>query len=190
MKKISDLSCVILCGGQSKRMGQDKALLAFSKQKSLSYYQYSRLEPYFDTCYLSAKTNKFDFEAKIIQDNFTDYSPLLALKNILETTKKATFIICVDTPFVSLNSIFKLYENLKTNDAIIARAKRTHYLCGIYSPKILPFINKNLELNNHAIRKSLELASVKYQDFVNEEEFMNVNTKEEYKKSLEFLEKI
>jgi len=189
MKKMIGLSCVILCGGQSKRMGQDKALLEFDKQGTLSHYQYSKLKACFDTCYLSAKTNKFDFDAKIILDNFDDYSPLLALKNILETTKKPTFIICVDTPFVSLDTICKLYENLGNLDAIIAKAKRTHYLCGIYSPKILPFISKNLKLNNHAIRKSLELASVKYQDFANEEEFMNVNTKEEYKKSLEVLEK-
>jgi molybdenum cofactor guanylyltransferase len=56
-----EISCVILCGGKSSRMGEDKSLLPFSSSNSLTQYQYERLKPYFKNIYLSSKINKFDF---------------------------------------------------------------------------------------------------------------------------------
>jgi len=37
-----EMPLVILCGGKSSRMKEDKALLSFASSTSLSHYQYSR----------------------------------------------------------------------------------------------------------------------------------------------------
>lgn len=55
------IPCVILCGGKSSRMGEDKALLPFASSNSLTQYQYDRLESYFKNIYISSKIDKFSF---------------------------------------------------------------------------------------------------------------------------------
>jgi len=42
-----DIPCVILCGGKSSRMGEDKALLPFGEYSTLVQYQYERLQSVF-----------------------------------------------------------------------------------------------------------------------------------------------
>jgi len=56
-----EIPCVILSGGKSSRMGEDKSLLPFSTSNTLIEYQYKRLKPYFKDIYISSKIDKFDF---------------------------------------------------------------------------------------------------------------------------------
>jgi molybdopterin-guanine dinucleotide biosynthesis protein A len=42
-----EIPCVILSGGKSSRMGEDKSLLPFSSSNSLIEFQFNRLKPYF-----------------------------------------------------------------------------------------------------------------------------------------------
>ena len=51
-----EIPCVILSGGKSSRMGEDKSLLPFSSSNTLIQYQYERLKPYFKEIYISSKT--------------------------------------------------------------------------------------------------------------------------------------
>ena len=100
-----EIPCVILSGGKSSRMGEDKSLLPFSSSNSLIEFQFNRLKPYFKDIYISSKNDKFDFlkdKSKLILDKNQDiYSPILALQTILEKFDKV-FIITVDTPFVKI----------------------------------------------------------------------------------------
>ncbi|WP_228135503.1 NTP transferase domain-containing protein [Halarcobacter anaerophilus] len=82
-----EIPCVILCGGKSSRMGEDKALLPFSNSDTLSQYQYEKYKPFFKKVYISSKTNKFDFDANLILDKSNIYSPIVALKSIFESLK-------------------------------------------------------------------------------------------------------
>ena len=101
------IPCVILSGGKSSRMGEDKSLLPFSSSNSLIEFQFNRLKPYFKDIYISSKNDKFDFlkdKSKLILDKNQDiYSPILALQTILEKFDKV-FIITVDTPLIKISS--------------------------------------------------------------------------------------
>ena len=59
-------TAVILAGGKSSRMKQDKALLPFGDTNSLAEFQYRRLSKIFSKVYISSKNNKFDFDVNII----------------------------------------------------------------------------------------------------------------------------
>ena len=59
-----EITCVILSGGKSSRMGEDKSLLPFSSSQTLIQYQYDRLKPYFKNIYISSKVDKFNFLEK------------------------------------------------------------------------------------------------------------------------------
>ncbi|NCB12260.1 MAG: molybdenum cofactor guanylyltransferase, partial [Erysipelotrichia bacterium] len=51
-----DMPCVILCGGKSSRMKEDKTLLPFFNSNSLAQFQYDRLKLHFQNIYISSKT--------------------------------------------------------------------------------------------------------------------------------------
>ena len=52
-------TCVILAGGKSSRMGQDKTLLPFGGFVTLTHYQVAKFSKVFDEVFVSSKFEKF-----------------------------------------------------------------------------------------------------------------------------------
>jgi molybdopterin-guanine dinucleotide biosynthesis protein A len=150
-----EITCVILCGGKSSRMGEDKSLLPFSFSNSLTQYQFDRLKPYFKNIYLSSKTDKFDFISAnelILDENKDIFSPILALNTIFDKLKnQKVFIITVDTPLVSIESISKLIDESKDVDICVAQTEKIHNLCGVFSSNISSTIKNMIENDIHKI---------------------------------------
>lgn len=183
-----DIPCVILCGGRSSRMGEDKSLLPFASYSTLVEYQYERLKPYFNTIYLSSKVNKFDFldnDDNIIFDDDGVFSPMVALKTILKTIKSdSVFILTVDTPFVKPESIKQLFETSINQEITVAKTKRLHNLCGVFNKSVLYKIEELLSKDIHKIGYLLKESRTKEIEFFDENEFLNLNNQEEYQKAL------
>ncbi|OUR70555.1 molybdenum cofactor guanylyltransferase [Arcobacter sp. 31_11_sub10_T18] len=187
-KSLQKLPCVILCGGKSSRMGEDKALLPFDKYNTLVQYQVERLKPYFKSVQLSSKTNKFDFPCDIIYDAEEISSPMIALKTILNALKdEKVFIMTVDTPFVSLGTMDKLYASSKNFDITVAQTLRTHNLCGVFSKSILANVVEMVDDDFHKIGALLKNVNTSYVKFDDENEFLNLNTQNEYKLAMELI---
>ncbi|MDY0052790.1 MAG: molybdenum cofactor guanylyltransferase MobA [Aliarcobacter sp.] len=188
-----EITCVILCGGKSSRMGEDKSLLPFASSKSLTQYQYDRLKPYFKNIYLSSKVNKFDFinDNEIIFDENKDiFSPILALDTIFKKLKsQKIFLITVDTPFVSIESISKLIEKSKDVEICVAKTERTHNLCGVFSSNISKTIKLMIESDIHKIGYLIKNNNTWIQEFLNNDEFININNKDDYTESLIYISK-
>jgi molybdopterin-guanine dinucleotide biosynthesis protein A len=184
---LKSIPCVILSGGKSSRMGKDKSLLPFGGYSSMIEYQYNRLKPFFKDTYISSKTDKFTFDAKIIYDESDTFSPMIALKSILEYLKdeEKIFIITVDTPMVSLETIEYLLKNTNDYDATIAKSPtKTHNLCGVFTHRLLNQIILMLENDNHKINYLLKNSNVNYVIFVQDDEFININEPYEYENIL------
>ena len=181
------LSCVIVAGGKSSRMGSDKALLPFGEFPTLTQFQLDLHKNNFLSLHVSCKTkDKFDFAANFIEDTkeFDDYSPLIALYSILKEFDSPICILSVDTPFVTLSVYEKLFTCKEDFDVVIAKSPfGSHQLCAIYSPTILPILKKQIKENNHKIRNILELVKTKYVDFEDDKIFTNLNKPEDYKKA-------
>jgi molybdopterin-guanine dinucleotide biosynthesis protein A len=185
---IEHIPCVILCGGKSSRMGEDKALLPFKNSNSLLEYQYNRLQQIFSSVYISLKNDKIDFTDNIIYDNKKNISsPMIALESIFESLEeKKVFIITVDTPFVSKQTIENIINNSQNHEITIAKTNgdNTHNLCGVFARNLQKKINQYIQKDIHKIGLLLKESNTKIIDCDNEDEFLNINTKEDYKKSL------
>jgi len=194
MIKPFKIPCVILCGGQSRRMGEDKSLLPFSNANSLTQYQYNKLKPHFNEIYLSSKVDKFDFDFNkdkyLILDKGDVFSPLIALETIFKTIKSSkVFIITVDTPLVTIESISRLINESINSDICVAQTQRTHNLCGVFSTNLLDEVKQMLSKDIHKIGYLLKNNKTKYIDFINEDEFINLNNKDEYNKAMSIISK-
>ena len=174
-------------------MGEDKSLLPFSSSKTLTQFQYQRLKPYFKNIYLSSKVNKFDFitENELILDENKDvFSPILALNTIFDKLKdQKIFIITVDTPFVSIDSISKLISESKEVDICIAQTVKAHNLCGVFSSTISSTIKNMIENDIHKIAYLIRNNKFKMIHFHDDKEFLNINNKDDYEKSFEYISK-
>ncbi|WP_419770787.1 MAG: molybdenum cofactor guanylyltransferase MobA [Candidatus Marinarcus sp.] len=183
---------VILCGGKSSRMKEDKVLLPFGNDTTLIEFQYKKYQKIFKNVYISSKNHTFNFMYKRSNNIIYDYtsaisSPLIALKTILEKieTPKAV-IIPVDTPFISSQTLKTLIEESENYDITVARSKSgTHNLCGVFSKSVLEDLDKMIDLNIHKIAYLLKQSNTKEIFFENEDEFLNMNTPTDYEKALE-----
>jgi molybdopterin-guanine dinucleotide biosynthesis protein A len=185
-----EIPCVILCGGKSSRMGEDKSLLPFSSS-SLTQYQFDRLKPYFKNIYLSSKINKFDFISDnelLLDENKDVFSPILALNTIFNKFEnQKIFIITVDTPLVSIESISKLIEESKDVDICVAQTEKIHNLCGVFSSNISLAIKNMIENNIHKIGYLIKNNKFKIVEFPNDSEFININNQNDYEKALSYI---
>ncbi len=182
-----DIPCVILSGGKSRRMGEDKSLLPFGQYDTMIEYQYKKLSKLFKKVYISSKTNKFNFDANIIYDNDLDISsPMVALESIMNTIKnQKVFIITVDTPLIQNETIDTLIKNSNNHEITIAKdEERTHNLCGVFDKKLHTTIKKLIGDNIHKINYLIKQTE-QYQimSFDNKDQFINLNTTIDYTKA-------
>jgi len=181
-----NIPCVILSGGASRRMGQDKSLLPFKKFDTLIEYQYTKLSKIFNTIFISSKNNKFNFDAQLLIDESQEiYSPMIALKSILSNIEDdKVFITTVDVPFIEIDTFKELVLQSTQYDITIAKdSSNTHNLCGVFSKSLLPIIENLLSDDIHKINTLIK-SSKNYKEilFSNDDQFANINTKDEYNK--------
>ena len=183
------LSAVILAGGKSSRMGEDKALLPYKEFSTLVEYQYIKLKDIFNNVYISSKNNKFPFKSNIITDEFSSYSPLGAIISSLEYIKDDIFILSVDMPLIDKEIINKLVINYKEHknsyDIFIAKSYNgLEPTVAIYTQKSLKLAYLQYRMNDYKLLNLIKKSKYKAIYFKEDKKFININFKEDYKKLL------
>ena len=181
-----DIPAVLFAGGRSSRMGRDKTLLPFAGYRSLSEFQYARLGKLFKTVYISAKANKFDFQAELIEDRYAVSSPLAGIISVFESLDAdEVFILSVDAPFVDEKVIDALMLHREKHDAVIANtASGKQPLCGIYRRSILPVAQESFKAGDHRMGNLLDRIDTKFVFFEEDAAFSNLNHPHEYEEAL------
>lgn len=178
---------VIIAGGKSSRMGEDKALLPFAQDHTLAEYQYKKLQNIFQYVALSAKKDKFNFDCHVITDNHEASSPLVGILSIFEalTDAESIFILSVDAPFVDKTVIQSIMEKENSElDAIIAQSPSgVQPLCGLYRKSILTLAQKQYKQGKHKLQDLLAEAKTEFVTFEENEAFDNLNHPQEYEKA-------
>ena len=192
-----DIPCVIFAGGKSSRMGEDKALLPFAEFPTLAQYQLNKLSKIFQSVYISCKSKEnFDFLTENEQVNFIEdankdlFAPTSAFISIFsQLNVEKFFAISVDTPFIDEQIMQTLLDqDSDSNDATVATLnEQIQPLCGIYHRSLLDSFVEMEKNNIHKLGYLLKKSNTKLVDSKNENKFLNLNTKEEYKKALEII---
>jgi molybdopterin-guanine dinucleotide biosynthesis protein A len=156
-----DVCAVILAGGQSRRMGVNKALLEIGG-KPIIRVLIDRILPVTDRILISSNdTQSYDFlDYPVIPDHFPGNGPLAGFHSaMLYNTCSLYIVLACDLPNLKttlLQSLIALAEGFdaavpKTGDGII------HPLCAVYRRTCLPSIEKALARGaNKVIRTFLD----------------------------------
>lgn len=153
---------ILLAGGESKRMGKDKALLNY-KGEALLTIQIIRWMNVFDHFVLSvAKGNKDKYNLNdnitVIEDDYLSCGPLGALCTIMEKTFSDIYFMCaLDLPFSSENLAKWMKTHFQGKDILIIQRANGIYepLFAFYARSCLPIIKKVLATNQRSIVKGL-----------------------------------
>ncbi len=186
IKRRDEISAVILAGGQSRRMGSNKALLPIGNITFIARI-INTLQRRFSNIYISAN-NPEEYEVlkrPVIIDIFRGYGPLAgihaALKNI---PTEYAFTVSCDVPFISTDVIDTLVDAVESETILIADdGQRLHPLIGIYPRSVYNHLDEYLQNNEKQVHMFLDGMKHKridvsqYQDAVK-----NINTIEEYER--------
>lgn len=177
-------SLIILAGGDSRRMNQDKALLPV-KDGTLIEYVLQQLDGYFvDTLVSISESDKFEFlNKKLVVDEKQGYGPMMGIKSALSVSQhEKNFVIACDIPKIH----FKLLDNLlsmgQNFDIVVpvSPSGRVEPLFAVYSKSILPQMERLLRENTHSLLPLFDQCKTDYIKLDSDSELKNLNTLEDY----------
>lgn len=203
-------TCVILCGGKSSRMKTNKALLPFGEDSLISY-QYIKLSKIFKKVFISIKDFQKDSILNVLMEDLSKYNlnnpkidldainfiiehdetfaPIVGILNSFNVTniEKLFFISC-DCPLLKSKTFNILSNNIGDYDVIYAKdSLKSHPLVAVWSANTKEKLKEAIEANNFKIMELLEHLYTK-SIYFDRLEFLNLNTKSDYKQALKLLE--
>ncbi len=175
MEQFSDITGVILAGGQSRRFGSNKALALFHG-KSLIQYATETVAAIFNDCLLVTNApEQYDFlNIPMIRDQYQDSGPLAGIHAaLLQISTSRAFVVACDMPNLSPELIRYICNiNEQEYDVIIPwLEKGQEPLFGIYHKKSLAVIDSYLQQKDCQIIRALEDLQVRR---VGEEEILSI----------------
>lgn len=178
-------AAIVLAGGKSSRMGEDKSLLPI-QGKPMIERLYENLRRNFDQVLISSgEPEKYAFlGAPVIPDKFPEQGPLMGIASAMAaSTNETNFFIACDIPDPNLHIIRKMLRESEDCDAVVPvfGKDRAEPLFAVYKKKLLPLIQETLSLGKRRILDFFEYCDVKKLKMDENEVIMNINTIEEYK---------
>lgn len=158
MKIGSDITGVILAGGNSSRMGTDKALVILDGRPIISHIN-STLQAIFEHVVLITNdASPYSFlKLGSFGDLYRDRGPLGGIHSALLRTKSpSVFVLACDTPYVSKELIHHIIGYPSNALVKIPSVRgRVHPLCGWYSGECLNAIGDRLERQQNGVQDFL-----------------------------------
>ena len=189
-KKINktDVTGVILAGGQARRMqGKDKGLVLLNNKPMVEYVIES-LKPQVGKLLINANRNLEKYSAHgfdIVSDELSGYhGPLAGMASALNTVTTPYMLTApCDSPFIANDLVKRLINALETNDADISVAhngERIQPVFCLMKKELLPSINNFLNNGERKIDKWFNQHKLAIADFSdNPKTFDNLNTIED-----------
>ena len=180
---------IVLAGGKSSRMGQNKALLTLRGQRLIEM-AIAALPKTCSEIIISANTDEYDFlNKKIVADRVLNIGALGGLHACMHSSDAECFcVISTDTPFVSQEVFELLIEQKENADVVFPVFKdRWQPLVALYHKSALSYIDQAIENKNYKLKRLILEMNFKpividqHLDLFHENLFRNINTLEDYK---------
>lgn len=114
-------AAIILAGGKSSRMGQNKALLKINEKTNIERIQETLKLRFDDIILVTNEPEEYSFlELKMAADHYPGMGPLAGVHaGLLASDYDINFIVACDMPFVSVELANVLVNQCRDYDAVI-----------------------------------------------------------------------
>jgi molybdopterin-guanine dinucleotide biosynthesis protein A len=160
---IDNITGVVLAGGKSSRMGQNKALLPFH-DKPLIEIVAEKLASIFSRVVLSVSDpNAFPhIGLPRIVDRYPERGPMGGITSVLESGEKNTFCVACDMPFLNTALIERICTFAKSDAVVPVWHDRPEVLHALYSASLEPTFRLCLTHGLYKIIDAIEESQVTY----------------------------
>ena len=166
----------VLCGGASRRMGTDKAVVEVDgvamARRVAGALLAAGCRPVVAIGGDRAALERLGFE--VIDDGYPGAGPLGGILTALVTGAPAVVVGC-DLPMLSSATITRLIEALEGHDVAMARTDRVEPLCAVWSPGAGQVLHARFEGGERAVHRAIDGLDIAWVD-VPATELRNVNT--------------
>ena len=198
MNEKFSMTAMILAGGKSSRMGQEKALLKFGQKTFLEHLIHFTSPLFRETLVIVDQKTKLNGlnldEARVYEDLIKDQGPLAAVyTGLLYSKELASCVFTCDMPFVDEFLIRKLVDAWEWSYDIVC-FKGSVGDCepfpGIYCRTNRFLIRSLLDRGENSMKQFFEIADMKPVVLPQEriEAFANLNHREDYFQALTRME--
>jgi molybdopterin-guanine dinucleotide biosynthesis protein A len=164
MTETRTITGIILAGGQSSRMGQDKGFLKL-KGKTFMSYIIKALKPIVGEIIIVSNNPDYDvFKLKRVEDVMEDSGPLAGLyAGLLHSETENNIVLSCDVPLINTSVLKKLIEGFTSEVEVIQFESqgKTMPLVAMYKRHCMHPILKLLQTNERRLRFAIEQLEVK-----------------------------
>ena len=188
---ILDVTCIILAGGRSSRMGENKAFVSLGGGKMIDHILKVCRGVFAEIIIATRSPEQFQgYEAAVVRDEIENAGPLGGIYTGLRAaTYRHAFCVACDMPLVNERLVRHLLRYRFDYDAVVPRMGRfVEPLHAVYSKECEPIIMKSVRSGILRARDFLDRLRVLYCEGAelarmdpSFNSFTNVNTKEELK---------
>jgi len=189
--QMAGVGAFVLAGGQSSRMGRDKAFLELDGQ-ALIRRMLELTRAVAPVTRIVGNVEKFRAYAEVVDDEFPGCGPLAGIQAALRASEEElNLILAVDMPFVAAEFLQYLVQQAAASDALVTvpRAEgRWQPLCAVYRHAFAETAEQSLREGKYKIDPlfqrvkvfSIEEPELRERGFT-AEMFRNLNTPEDWR---------
>ena len=164
MKKKSTITGIILAGGKSSRMGEDKGFLKLNGKTFMSSI-IAALNPIVGEIIIVSNNSEYDvFDLKRVADSMEESGPLAGLySGLLHSETENNIVLSCDVPLISTSVLKKLLEGAPSEAEVIQFESegKTMPLVAMYKKKCRHHFLKLLQTNERRLRFAIDQLDVK-----------------------------
>ncbi len=179
---------IVLCGGNSRRMQADKALVNYHGSPQWQHV-YELLSPFCEKVYLSLNANQsatwgvadgYD----IIKDSedFLNHGPMTGIMSALQVIRNnPIFIVACDYPLLQMENLLELYKNRSLNSDVVCFQDRDQPepLISIIEIAACQNLENYFKGGRDSIAKFIGESNAQYLEVLNPDFLRNANKPEE-----------
>lgn len=188
MTKKKEITAIILAGGKSSRMLQDKGLVYLNDKMMIEYVieKVKRVTSQIIIITQNPQYNKLGYCC--FKDRFKDKGPLAGIyTGLIHSYTQKNLVLGCDTPFISENILQELINNSRKEDVLITEHEgKKEPLFAVYDKTCIPHFHARLKQGNLKITDALQglktaVINFDNKNWISDNEFANINTPEELK---------
>jgi molybdopterin-guanine dinucleotide biosynthesis protein A len=177
-------AAIVLAGGSSTRMKQDKAMMRIDGRPMIEHVR-GQLRNHFEQILISANNpEKYAFLGlPVIRDRSPGNGPMMGIASALEvSTLDLNLVVACDIPEINMNLAHRMIDLAKGYDIVVPRTEEglLEPLFAVYRRSVLRRMHDLLSAGERRIRRLFSVCRTRFVEVPARNSLKNLNTMEEY----------